>query len=313
MNKANIKGSELKLQLTQNELINQVKSVYHYLEYLQAERNLLMSQDSIYTSFANASNSRFKAGENTLLEKATAETQLMEIKNLLAQNQSNVLIYQSQLQALMNSKAPVQIEQKQIVKLELSLPSDSTAYAQNPYLLYMKQQIEISNKQKKVETAKVLPEFTLGYFNQSLIGYQNTNGTDTYYGASKRFTGFQVGVSIPLWIVPQTAKVKAAGLNQKVMESNFEQYQTNVQNQYSQYLQEYMQDKNTLEYYEKSAIPNAELIIKQADKGFKNGEIGYVEYLQSIRTALTIKSNHLSSLNQYNQSIIKLEFLLGKK
>ncbi|HSH67440.1 MAG TPA: TolC family protein, partial [Bacteroidia bacterium] len=144
-------------------------------------------------------------------------------------------------------------------------------------------------------------------------GYQNTNGTDTYYGASKRFTGFQVGVSIPLWIVPQTAKVKAAGLNQKVMESNFEQYQTNVQNQYSQYLQEYMQDKNTLEYYEKSAIPNAELIIKQADKGFKNGEIGYVEYLQSIRTALIIKSNHLSSLNQYNQSIIKLEFLLGKK
>ncbi len=313
LNKANIKGSELKLQLTQNELVNQVKSVYHYLEYLQAERNLLLSQDSIYTSFANASNSRFKAGENTLLEKTTAETQLMEIKNLLTQNQSNVLIYQSQLQALMNSKAPVQIEQKQIAKLELNLPSDSMAYAQNPYLLYMKQQIEISNKQKKVETAKVLPEFTLGYFNQSLIGYQNTNGTDTYYGASKRFTGFQVGVSIPLWIVPQTAKVKAAGLNQKVMESNFEQYQTNVQNQYSQYLQEYMQDKNTLEYYEKSAIPNAELIIKQADKGFKNGEIGYVEYLQSIRTALTIKSNHLSSLNQYNQSIIKLEFLLGKK
>lgn len=313
LNKANIKGSELKLQLTQNELVNQVKSVYHYLEYLQAERNLLLSQDSIYTSFANASNSRFKAGENTLLEKTTAETQLMEIKNLLTQNQSNVLIYQSQLQALMNSKVPVQIEQKQIAKLELNLPSDSTAYAQNPYLLYMKQQIEISNKQKKVETAKVLPEFTLGYFNQSLVGYQNTNGTDTYYGASKRFTGFQVGVSIPLWIVPQTAKVKAAGLNQKVMESNFEQYQTNVQNQYSQYLQEYMQDKNTLEYYEKSAIPNAELIIKQADKGFKNGEIGYVEYLQSIRTALTIKSNHLSSLNQYNQSIIKLEFLLGKK
>lgn len=313
LNKANVKGSELKLQLTQNELVNQVKSVYHYLEYLQAERNLLLSQDSIYTSFANASNSRFKAGENTLLEKTTAETQLMEVKNLLAQNQSNVLIYQSQLQALMNSKIPVQIEQKPIAKLELTLPSDSTAYAQNPFLLYMKQQIEISNKQKKVETAKVLPEFTLGYFNQSLIGYQNTNGTDTYYGASKRFTGFQVGVSIPLWIVPQTAKVKAAGLNQKVMESNFEQYQTNVQNQYSQYLQEYMQDKNTLEYYEKSAIPNAELIIKQADKGFKNGEIGYVEYLQSIRTALTIKSNHLSSLNQYNQSIIKLEFLLGKK
>lgn len=313
LNKANVKGSELKLQVTQNELINQVKSVYHYLEFLQAERSLLMSQDSIYTSFSNAANSRFKAGESNLLEKTTAETQLMEVKNLLAQNQSNTLIYQSQLQSLMNSKVPVQIENKTIGKRELTIPNDSIAYSQNPYLLYLKQQIEISQKQKKVETAKVLPDFTVGYFNQSLIGYQNINGTDQYFGASNRFSGFQVGVSIPLWFVPQTAKVKAAGLNQKAIESNVEQYQTNVQSQYSQYLQEYLQDKNTLEYFEKSALLNADLIIKQADKGFKNGEIGYVEYLQGIKNALTIKSNYLNSLNQYNQSIIKLEFLLGKK
>lgn len=313
LNKANIKGYELKLQVTQNELIHQVKSVYGYLEYLQAERNLLLSQDSIYTSFSNAAISRLKAGESTLLEKTTAETQLMEVKNMLAQNQSNTLIYQSQLQALMNSKIPVQIEQKTIVKMELSIPNDSSAYSQNPYLLYLKQQIEISIKQKKVETAKVLPDFTIGYFNQSLIGYQNINGTDQYFDASKRFSGFQVGVSIPLWFVPQTAKVKAAGLNQKAIESNIEQYQVNIQGQYSQYLQEYLQNKNTLDYYEKNALPNADLIIKQADKGFKNGEIGYVEYLQGIKSALAIKSNYLSSLNQYNQSIIKLEFLLGKK
>lgn len=313
LNKANVKGTELKLQVTQNELIHQVKSVYHYLEFLQAERILLMSQDSMYTSFSNAANSRYKAGESNLLEKTTAETQLMEAKKLLAQNQSNMLIYQSQLQALMNSSAPVQVEQKTIGKMEISIPDDSAAYSQNPYLLYLKQQIEISNRQKKVETAKVLPDFTLGYFNQSIIGYQKINGSDQFFGASKRFTGFQVGVSIPLWFVPQTAKVKAAGLNQKVMESNAEHYQTNVQSQYTQYLQEYLQHKNTLEYYEKNALPNAELIIKQADKGFRSGEIGYVEYLQNIKTALTIKSDYLRSLNQYNQSIIQLEFLLGKK
>jgi heavy metal efflux system protein len=313
LNKANIKGSELKLQVTQNELINQVKSVYHYLEFLQAENILLMSQDSIYTSFSNAANSRFKTGASNLLEKTTAETQLMEVKNLLTQNQSNILIHQSQLQALMNSKVPVQVEQKAISKMELSVLTDSLAYSQNPYLLFLKQQIEISAKQKKVETSKVLPDFTIGYFNQSLIGTQTINGTDQYFDASKRFTGFQIGISIPLWFVPQIAKVKAAGLNQKVIENNVEQYQINMQSQYSQYLQEYLQQKNNLEYYEKSALPNADFIIKQADKGFKNGEIGYVEYLQGIKSALTIKSNYLSSLNQYNQSIIQLEFLLGKK
>lgn len=313
LTKANVKGSELKLQVTQNELINQVKSVYYHLEFLQAEKNLLLTQDSLYTSFANAANSRFKVGESNLLEKTTAETQLMEVKNLVAQNLSNTLIYQAQLQALMNSKVPAQIVNKPIEKLELTLSTDSATYSQNPYLLYLKQQIEISEKQKKVEIAKALPDFTIAYFNQSLIGFQNINGTDQYFGASTRFSGFQVGVSIPLWFVPQTAKVKAAGLNQKAMESHAEHYQTNVQSQYSQYLQDYLQYKNTLNYFEKSALPNANLIIKQADKGFKNGEIGYMEYLQALKNALTIKSNYLNALNQYNQRIIQLEFLLGKK
>jgi cobalt-zinc-cadmium resistance protein CzcA len=308
-----IKGNELKLQVTQNELVSQVKSVFYYLEFLQAERKLLISQDSIYSTFAKASELRLKTGESTLLEKTTAETQLMEVRNLLAQNQSNIQIYQSQLRALMNSKVPVQVAGKGLSKMELSFQTDSASLSLNPLLSYLKQQIEIVNRQKKVETAKVLPDFNIGYFNQSLIGYQNINGIDQYFDGSKRFTGLQVGISIPLWIVPQTARVKAVGIHQQVTQSNYEQQQVNVQGQYNQAIQEYMKDKNTLDYYEKNALPNADLIIKQADKGFKSGEIGYVEYLQGLKSALAIKTGYLQSLNQYNQSVITLEFLLGKK
>ena len=178
---------------------------------------------------------------------------------------------------------------------------------------YLKQQIEISNKRKKIEAAKVLPDFTIGYFSQTLVGYQNPTGTDQYFGADKRFTGMQLGLSIPLWFVPQTAKVKAAGINQQVVQSNYEQSKATIQGEYSEAVQEYLKNTNTLEYYEKSALPNADLIIKQADKGFKSGEIGYVEYLQAIKSALTIKTNYLQSLNGYNQSVVRLDYLLGKK
>ena len=308
-----VKGSELKLQVTQNELKSQVKMAYYYLQYLQAERKLLLSQDSIYNLFSKASAIRLKTGESNLLEKTTAETQLMEVQNLLAQNRSDILIYQSHLQALMNSKNAVQISQDDITKLELTVPADSNSFNQSPALAYLRQQIEISNKQKNVEAAKVLPDFTVGYFNQSLIGYQNINGSDQYFDASKRFTGFQVGITIPLWFVPQAAKVKAAGINQQVVQSNYDKFQVNMQGQYNQAVQEYLKEKNTVEYYEKGALLNADLIISQANKGFKSGEIGYVEYLQALRNALSVKSNYLQSINRYNQSIITLEFLIGKK
>jgi cobalt-zinc-cadmium resistance protein CzcA len=97
-----------------------------------------------------------------------------------------------------------------------------------------------------------------------------------------------------------------------VVQSNYEQYQITMQGQYNQAIQTFLQHKNTINYYEKNALPNADLIIKQADKGFKSGDIDYVEFLQALKSALSIKSNYLQSLNQYNQSIITLEFLLGK-
>lgn len=312
LNKAAIRSGELKLLVTQNELIFQVKSVYLHLRYLQAERDLLMRQDSIYTMFVAAARKRFKAGENNLLEKTTAEVQAMEINNQVAQNRSSIIIYESQLQSLMNESQHVSIEQGIFDRVESAQILDISAIARNPYLLYFKQQIEIGDRQRKLESAKVLPDISVGYFNQTLIGNQTINGTDQYFTAAKRFTGFQVGLSVPLWFVPQTAKVKAAGLNQKMMQSNYEQREVDIRSQYAQSFQDYLQAKSTLDYYETSALPNAELIIQQANKSFRSGEIGYVEYLQGLKNALTVKSSHLSALNRFNQSVIKLEFLTAK-
>jgi cobalt-zinc-cadmium resistance protein CzcA len=312
LNNAMVKSSELKLQMAQNELMYEVKMAYFGLLYLKSERELLSLQDSIYNTFYKAAELRLKTGESNLLEKTTAETQLMEAKNALMQNQSNVEVYQLILQNLTNSKTAIQTIDSNLKKQPLNLSTDSASVEKNPQLAYLKQEIEISAKRKKVEASKVLPDFSIGYFNQTLIGIQNINGSDKYFGASNRFTGVQLGVAIPIWFVPQAAKVKAASVNQQVIQSAYEQSQLAMKSQYNQAIQGYFKNKNTLEYYEKNAVPNAELIIKQSDKAFKNGEIGYMEYLLSLKNALAIKTNYLQSLYQYNQSIFMLEFLSGK-
>ncbi len=312
LNKAMVKGSELRQQVTRNELVSQLKSAWHQWQYLQALRQLLYSQDSIYSAFLKAAELRLKTGETNLLEKTTAETRFMEVKNLLVQNASDIRVSEAQLQALVNGKQAIWLREEPLVKLELSFPADSTVYEQNPALAYVKQQVEISHNQQKLEAAKVLPDFNVGYFNQSLIGYQNVNGADQYFDASKRFTGFQVGISVPLWFGPQAARVKAAGINREVVQSNYEQYQVTVESQYRQAVQEYLKYRNTMAYYESSALPNASLLIKQADAAFKSGEIAYTEYLQALRNALSIRESYLLALSQYNQSIITLEFLTGK-
>jgi cobalt-zinc-cadmium resistance protein CzcA len=78
-------------------------------------------------------------------------------------------------------------------------------------------------------------------------------------------------------------------------------------------VQQYNKYKSTLDYYEQSALPQADLIIKNAEKGFKSGDIAYLQYLQSLSMTVKIKSDYIDNLYWYNQTIIEIESITGKK
>ncbi len=72
-----------------------------------------------------------------------------------------------------------------------------------------------------------------------------------------------------------------------------------------------LKNAKSIAYYEKNALPNVNLILKQSQIAFKNGEIGYVEHLQALRTYSDIQFSYLQAINQYNQSVYTLQYLIG--
>jgi len=302
---AQIKGSEWNAAITKNELLFNVKSVYTHLQFLHAYQNLLLQQDSAFTEFARVAALRFSNGETTVLEKMSAESRLQEVRNALFQNKSDIEIYFTHLRTLMNSNVTFSVPKNDFKKVELILNSDS-AYANNPRVKYFEQQIEIAEAAKKVEMNKMLPDITLGYFNQTLIGNPISNGFAT---STNRFQGVQVGLSIPLWFVPQTAKTSAAKINEEIAKTNFEAQQSALEGEYQQMIQEYLKWKNTLNYYEIAQLPQSRLIAQQSQKAFKAGEIGYFEHSQNLMQVLQIQSAYLNTLHQYNQSVYKIQFI----
>ncbi len=312
LGKSIVRGSELRKLVTENELVYHVKQVYYQLVFLHARETLLQRQDSIFSNFMKAADLRYRTGEAPLLEKTTAETQQSEARNLLSQTKVDILIYQRHLQTLMNSEQLVSIGPSTLNERPLRLSIDSISVNQNPQLVYLKQQVEISGYERKIAGAKFLPDITIGYFNQTLIGTAlNENGDLATRG--NRFQGFQIGLSIPLWFGPQSAKVKAASINQQKSEAQFEYNQSLMQGEWQQAVQEYIKNKNSVIYYQSSALENAERILKQSDVAFKGGEIGYTEYWLAVKNAIQIRENYLNTLNNLNQSVLNLEFLAGIK
>lgn len=311
LNRSMITSSELNASATQNEIIYQVKQTYYQLAFVMARHDLLLQQDSLYEGFVKSASLRYKTGETNLLEQTTAQVQSNEVKNLLRINESEMLAQRTQLKTLLNSESLPYIEKGRLVTLQFNNIPDTSALNSNPSLAYMRQQIEVANSKKKVEAAKMAPEILAGFFSQTLIGTPYEDGTIA--NSRNRFTGFQVGLSIPLWIAPHQGRVKAAEFNKLAAQHNYDYFRISIEGQLQQAAQQYVKNRSSLAYFNESALPNADLILKQSQAAFRSGEIGYAEFLLSMRNAIDIKEGYLKTLNDYNQSIIYIEYLSGNK
>ena len=310
--KAELQSSELRQQATASEIKAQVQYWFYQLQYLQTAKKQLQSLDSLYNDFVSAAALRYKTGETNLLEKTTAETKRGQLSLLLKQNETEFSTAYNSLKTLMNTSEDFTITVNQNLQpLVLSSSFDTTLIANNPSLKVLYQQAVIAEKNKKVETASTLPDFNVGYFNQSLIGTQTVNGSDVFFDGSKRFQGFNVGISIPITFFSNASKIKSLDYKQQALQKEADNGKLILQTQLQNAFQQYNQNLSQYNYYKSTALPNAEIIINTAKVGFNSGDIGYIEYLQALQTATDVQLNYLQSINQSNQSIININFLIN--
>ena len=189
---------------------------------------------------------------------------------------------------------------------------DTTMVKQNPIVQLANQQVQVAQANHKVEKSALYPDISLGYFIQSITGNQDVNGTSTYYNNSPQFQGFSLGLAVPLFAGSSIAKAKAAKTNMEREQKNADY----VTQQFKSYLEQQLEQletyKSLVQYYKVTAIPNANLIIKNATKSYQNGDISYVEYVQSIETASEIQLNSNEAIYNFNQTVITIQYSINQ-
>jgi cobalt-zinc-cadmium resistance protein CzcA len=149
--------------------------------------------------------------------------------------------------------------------------------------------------------------------SQTIIGTQaSVNNELRVFGPDFRFGGVQAGISVPLWFPPHAARSKAAKLNEKIAVTEAENLTRTMTGNYQSLLDEYRKYSASVEYYEKQAVPEADLIIQQASRSYKAGDLDYLDYVLMLNRALSIRQNYLDALNSFRQTIVSIEYLTGK-
>lgn len=294
--------------------ISNLKNQQVELEYVKQQKNILLQTrlicyDLVYTnalkaelnkrlvhakSIARSYQAKFEIGESNVLENNKAQLNLL---NLSKEFESLEIERNDLLSALSNLNGGIFIDFKDSVFSSPEIPVDFEqwfvqAEQKNPILSWLKQEIEISQKQVSLNRAMSLPKLRAGYMSEKVVG--------------ENFQGITAGISIPLW--ENKNRTKYAKAYAMAMESIAADNKIQFYNELKYlHAKAIALQKNTLDY--RKAIghfDNSYLFKKALDKG----EITLIDYMlefsiyyQSVTKLLELERDMNKTFAELNQNM----------
>lgn len=298
----NKEGMELEVEFA-------VRQAWENMLYAISKEVLLTEQATLLKGFSKSAELRYTTGETTLMESNVAKAKEQELNVLITQNKSNLENEKERIKTLLNLEGDFMPSEMELLYDKHDALSDYDLN-ENIRLKMMENTIEKIDATRKLEKAAFLPDVTLGYTAESESGWDA--GAMKNYGKELGLSSYSVGISIPIFFGSQSAKVK--GLKYQVEQAKAEQayLQKQVAEQVKQQLEIINAQEKLIDYYVEQALQNALTIKDHATKSYNNGDISYIEYIQSVETALTIQMNYLDAVLEYNLTHNNLHYLVNQ-
>lgn len=282
-------------KIDKQTVAKEVSKVYYEIVYWEQMQKNYIYLDSLYASFEYAANRKYEQGASNYLEKITAETKRKEVS--LKLNEINKSIDKSYvfLNQWLQTDSVYEVNDKELKRLELKVLDT----VNHPGLSYYNNSINLSYEELRLEKQKLLPDLNISLFK----GVNNGTGVTSY-------TGFQVGVSVPLWFGSQKSKITAAKTQASIVSSERENYKVQLSSKYKALVSDLHQLEENLIYYQLKGKTFSEDILFHAKKAYDSGEINFLEYTQLLENAKSIETNYLYNLFQYNITVLEANYLM---
>ncbi len=259
--------------------------IYHNALYRELNERLSLAEKNVALF-----KKRFDNGDASILELNKAKLDLAlakgEISNVEADRQEIL----SQLTILNGGKEIVLNNEEFdiIAPLPLFDVWYSEAEALNPVLEYARNEVELSEREIKLNRSAWAPKLSAEYSRE--------------WDDNAKLNGFKIGMSIPLWA--DANKVKSAKANAIAVESRKKELEINF----------YYQIKNDYEksiILQKSAAETKAAVeqlsnLKYLGKALESGEITMLDYIVEVQMYYEARTMALDAERAYYMSLAKL-------
>ncbi|RYY82656.1 MAG: hypothetical protein EOO15_22650, partial [Chitinophagaceae bacterium] len=162
----------------------------------------------------------------------------------------------------------------------------------------LQQQVGIAQRELQLQRSEQGPQFYAGPLFPTTQNYE-------------RFLGFQAGISIPIWGRQNRSRIAAGQTAVQMAQAQQELERLRLAARYRQALLNLMRERQSLLYYNQTALPQAQAIMEVSRRLFQGGELNYIESLRNLSTAFDIQSGHIETHRAYEEALIEINYLNG--
>ena len=296
MRKSIWEQADSQLQIERRQLEGALASSYYELQYVLAKIEIYESLDSLFNEMSRAASRRYELGGSNYLDKISARAKQQETATLLSSLREEYQVQEESIKQLVQVPDLFGIRHEPLGKLAPA----NTMIAEHPGLRSMEKESQYLTDKRRLESQSLLPDISFTYF-------QGTNST-----LNQNLYGYQMGFKIPLLFPAKTSRIRASRLAEEAGFSKVQDYRIRLESALKQLQHRLDRDEVALEYYEKEGQELAQEIQKMAVLEYKNGEIDLFRYIQSLEQVSSLRLSYLDHLNQYNQTVIEINYLILK-
>jgi outer membrane protein TolC len=283
-------------------ILEQVKTAYFHLAYLQQTLNVLERTGTTLKQLAATELSRYRVGEGSQADVLKAELEHTKLVREITMHHAEMAQYEAQLKLLLHrpqDSAPIVAEDLKLTRLAYGARELlSFAPGQNPAVQSEKATLDKQAAQLQSAERAGKPDFSVGYMFEK---------TDSRY---RDYYMLTVGVSLPRRRRVNAEIAEAAEMQQKAKAS----LDAELQQQLSEVQKQYVSATSSAELlteYKDGLIPQAQSVLRAHLAAFESAKGELSPVLLALNDALNLERDGAQALLDHEIAIAHLETLTG--
>ena len=290
---------------SENRVITEVKKKFYRVLLLKNQLQLYGEITNLTQELYRKAKIRVEAGESPSYDALKVKVDLAEVENraLAIKKELDVTLYDFALLSGRKRIESVEIE-GQLLYTPISLNQDSLkniALEKHPVLRQMLEHFNQHKAERNLSWIGLMPNFELRYFEQE---FQNEPLAKTW--------GAEIGLSIPLWFfMKDQGKIRSANYRLYAANWNYELEKRKLLFKIEEGYSKLLLAEKQVQNYQENVLKEVEELVRIATRSYEEGEMGYIEVAEALRTLNRAKAGYSEALYEFASAQAELERAVG--